>query len=149
MPNIYIAAEHCGINLKQFLLENSKKYNLNITDIYPINNPDDDYPDVAKLIAKKLLGNPNDFGVVICGSGQGIAMSANRFLHIRCAIPLSVEETIKTREHNNTNIVSFSANINPNLALEIINTLIISPVSTVPRHTRRVNKMSDKEFSVL
>ncbi len=146
LPKIYIAAEHCGVNLKQFLLGNTK---LELIDIYPINNPEDDYPDVAKILAQKLLDNPNDFGIVICGSGQGIAMSANRFSHIRCAIPLSVEAMVKTREHNNTNVISFSASIEQQLALKIVETMVISPKSEVLRHTRRVAKMCDINFTNL
>jgi ribose 5-phosphate isomerase B len=149
MSKIYICAEHCGVVLKEFLLAQATSDALEIVDIYPVNDPDDDYPDVAKILAKRLLDNPTDFGVVICGSGQGIAMSANRFSHIRCAIPTTVESVVKTREHNDTNVLSFSASIDQNLAMDMLKALVNSPASTVERHARRVAKMTDPKFSTL
>ena len=142
MQQIYICAEHCGINLKKYLIQNST---LPIIDLYEVEDQDDDYPDVAKIMAQKLMNEPDSFGIVICGSGQGIAMAINRSNFVRCAVPRNEQEAMTTRDHNNANCISFGAqNIDKNEAIKIILAFVNTPFSSLERHGRRVKKLSQK-----
>jgi ribose 5-phosphate isomerase B len=144
-PKIYIAAEHCGIELKKYLLNELK--NLGITDVYSIEDPNDDYPDTAQALAKVMQNDPNSFGIAICGSGQGICMAMNRFNFIRASMPRTIVEASKTREHNNSNVMCFGAEIlTKEIITKIITEFVNSPTSKEERHERRVAKMCNLDF---
>jgi ribose 5-phosphate isomerase B len=143
MPKIYIAAEHCGFNLKKYLIQNSE---FAITDLYLVEDPNDDYPDVAELMILKLAEETEAFGILICGSGQGIAIAANRSHFVRCVTPRNVLEAKATRDHNNANCLSFgAAYTKPEEALKILQAFVSTDFSNEERHRRRVKKLGQKK----
>lgn len=133
----YIAADHAGYDLKQ-----------KISAVYPdmVNLGTDssdavDYPDFAKRLADQL--KEGDFGILICGSGIGICIAANRFKHIRAANCVSSEMAKLAREHNNANVLCLPGRMLPTPeALSIIETFFTTPFSKEPRHQNRIQKMS-------
>jgi ribose 5-phosphate isomerase B len=139
---IYIVAEHNGIVLKNYLVERCLDSGLVIEDLYDIEDDQDDYPVVAKILANKMKIDTNSFGVAICSSGQGINIAMNRFPWVRAALPVNINQSKKTREHNNANCLSFGAQeIDKEVAFEILQAFVNTPFSTQERHLRRVQKL--------
>lgn len=100
---IYIASDHAGIDLKNELIKCYPQ--LPWKDLGPYNKDSVDYPDFADLVCKSLAEDKNSFGVLICGSGQGMAIRANKYLHIRAALVWSPEIATLSREHNDANVL--------------------------------------------
>ena len=136
---ILIASDHAGLSLKTFLIKNSPEFNW--TDLGPSSEASVDYPDFADLLAKGIK-TPNDFGVLICGSGQGMAIRANKYPHIRAALCWNTEVAQLSREHNNANVLCLGSRlISPDLAQNIFETFIKTDFAG-GRHAQRVAKIS-------
>lgn len=152
MNDLFIASDHRG-----YALKNKIKLSFpNAIDLGPDKyNPEDDYNDFAKAIAKKVLAKPNSFGIVICGSAIGVSIQCNRYKGIRAAVVSDIETAKTTREHNNANIICLSADkianskdpLESEKALEdtlaIIETFLNTPFSKASRHERRIKKLDE------
>ena len=103
--NIYIASDHAGFELKTQVQIFLKTAGFSIEDLGPHDTASVDYPDYANLVCQKLKSSPYDFGILICGSGQGMALRANKYSHIRAALVYSDEIAQLSREHNNANVI--------------------------------------------
>ena len=137
---ILLASDHAGYKLKELV----KKYLLNkrklILDLGPRNEDSVDYPYYAHLLAKKIK-TKNQFGILICGSGMGMNITANRHKNARAALCYNVKSTKLSRQHNNANIISIGARLTKkNVALKCIN-IFLKTKFKGGRHLRRVNKI--------
>lgn len=103
--NIYIASDHAGFELKKQVVDFLKSTGVQASDLGPHDTTSVDYPDYADLVCLKLKTAPHDFGILICGSGQGMALRANKYSHIRAALVYSDEVALLSREHNNANVI--------------------------------------------
>lgn len=140
--NIYIASDHAGFELKEFIIQQNIS-NLNWKNLGPASNQSVDYPDFADLVCKEvqLADNNNTKGILICGSGQGMAMRANKFEKIRAALCWNSEIAKLSRQHNNANILCLPARfITQNEALKIIESFLSTPFEG-GRHEARVQKL--------
>ena len=138
--SIYIASDHRGVSLKDYLA-NELAHNENIIKSHIANTSEDDYPDFA-FDECMHMSKEKDLGILICGNGIGISIAANKVKGIRCARVVSVNDAKAAKEHNHANVISLPADIEPQLALEIVKTFIESVPSTEDRHVRRVNKIT-------
>ena len=140
MKKIFIASDHAGYNLKEkIILKFSKKKK--IVDLGPQTIDSVDYPDFAKKLSKKVLLNKGSFGILICGSGMGMAMTANKTKNIRAALCYSVKNTKLSRLHNNANIITLGERlINKNKAFNLIR-VFLSTKFEGGRHLRRIRKI--------
>lgn len=158
--NIYLAADHAGFRLKEVLLEQLPLHGHTVTDCGAFElNPDDDYPDFVKPLVEKVSADPESFGIICAGSGQGEAMCANRTPGIRAAVfygPMPAHEVLDreggfsqdgydsvrlSRRHNNANILSIGARfVSPSQADEAIQTFLSTEFTGDPRHVRRLGK---------
>jgi len=140
---IYFAVDHNGFELKNYLIKECKKNNLEIVDLSPSHDPNDDYPLVAKTLAEKLKNDPNGFGVAICGSGQGVAMALNRFNWVRAGAKIVEKETAKNiRKHNHANCITFGAwDLSHEKAFELLKIFLETNPDLADRHQRRVKQM--------
>ncbi|MFL2887264.1 MAG: ribose 5-phosphate isomerase B [Candidatus Pelagibacter sp.] len=140
MKNIFIASDHAGYNLKQDIkLKFSNT--LKITDLGPRTNNSVDYPDFAKKLSKKVSSVKGSFGILICGSGMGMAITANKTKNIRAALCYSVKNTKLSRLHNNANIITLGERlINKNKAFNLIKVFLRTKFEG-GRHLRRLNKI--------
>ena len=139
---IFIACDHAGYSEKIKLIQ--KYPNTQWIDLGCYNTDRVDYPDYASKVADELLKNPNAFGVLICGSGQGMAMRANKYSHIRAALCWNKESVQLAREHNDANVLCLGARL---VSTEMIHTIFESFVNTsfaAGRHADRVNKIGQK-----
>ena len=138
--SIYIASDHRGIGLVEFLANELSK-DQNIVKSHIQNSSEDDYPDFAFDVCMHM-NKENDLGILICGNGVGIAIAANKVKGIRCGRVVSIADAQAAKEHNHANVISLPASIDPSEALEICKTFIQTIPSKEDRHVRRVNKIT-------
>ena len=135
---IYIACDHRGVELKKYLIDNLKK-SYEVYDSLLPNSSEDDYPDFAFDICTKM-DKEDDLGILICGTGIGISIAANKVKGIRCALCTSTELAKMTRLHNNANMLALGASaVSEELAMQIVDTFLDTEFSNEERHIRRVD----------
>ncbi len=140
MKKIFIASDHAGYNLKKIILSKLSK-RIKIFDLGPDSKDSVDYPDYAKKLSKKVASNKGSFGILICGSGIGMAITANKTKNIRAALCYSINNTKLSRLHNNANIITLGARlINKNKAFSLIRVFLKTKFEG-GRHLRRVKKI--------
>ena len=141
MRKIYIASDHAGYLLKKKILEKFSN-NQKIIDLGPNSTNSVDYPDFAKKLSRKVASDRGSFGVLVCGSGTGMAIAANKTKNIRAAMCVSAKNTQLSRLHNNANIITLGSRlINKNKAFKFIN-IFIKTKFEGGRHKRRVKKIN-------
>jgi len=137
---MYIASDHAGYNLKNIIKKFINKKGIKILDIGPDSNKRVDYPDLAHQLSKKIK-NKNHYGILVCGSGIGMSMSANRHKNIRAALCNNIKSAKLSRMHNNANVIAIGSRlIKKNLAIKCVNAFLKTPFEG-GRHLRRVKKI--------
>ena len=128
------------------MIKSFETRSITLVDEGTYSNESCDYPDYAAKVCKEVLNNHAEFGVLICYTGVGISIAANKFKGIRAAL-INDKETAKlAREHNNANVICFGAkNITKEEAIECINVFISTEFSNGERHVRRLNKIKGLE----
>ena len=110
-------------------------------DLGPKSNKSVDYPDYAKKVAKNIISKKSDLGILICGSGTGMAMSANKFKKIRAAVCYNKASTRLSRQHNNANIMALGSRLTRKAnAIKLVNVFLNTKFEG-GRHLRRVKKV--------
>ena len=138
--NISIGNDHAGVDYKNYIIKNlEEKYNIVNHGTDDINSVD--YPDFAHPVSLDIDNRKSDLGVLICGSGTGVAMTANRHKKVRAALCWSEEIAKLAKQHNNANVVCIPARfISKEKALQIVKSFIDTKFEG-GRHERRVNKI--------
>ena len=140
LNKIFISSDHAGFNLKKNIIKKLSK-KLKIIDLGPNSVESVDYLDYAQKLSKKVASNSRNLGILICGSGMGMAISANKNKKIRAALCYSIKSTKLSRLHNNANIITLGARlINKNKALNLIRVFLKTKFEG-GRHLRRVKKI--------
>ena len=138
---IFLASDHGGFNLKEIVKVFLIKKHFDVEDLGCYSLDPVDYPDYARHLSNNLVNNNEALGILFCGTGIGISMSANRFSHVRAALCTSVEMASKSRKHNDANVLALGGRIlDKNLALEIVKEFVNTDFEA-GRHSRRVNKI--------
>jgi ribose 5-phosphate isomerase B len=142
VKKIYIAADHAGFILKKFLIAELKKLGFAALDLGCDSEKNSvDYPDFAQKLCKKIKKD-SDFGILICGSGIGISIAANRFKHVRAALCSSVKAAKLSRAHNDANVICFGARLTSSkIALAALKAFLSTDFED-GRHRKRVQKLS-------
>lgn len=136
---IFIGSDHAGLPLKSYLIKS--RTDIEWVDIGTFSESSVDYPDIADLLVKNMLA-ANSKGVLLCGSGQGMAMRANKFQKIRAALCWDTVSAKLSREHNNSNVLCMGARLIPfGLALSILDTWLTTEFLG-GRHSTRVEKVN-------
>ena len=139
---ICISSDHAGYELKEKLKDYLIKKGVPIIDLGPLSDDTVDYPDYAKKVAKRVLLKKSDAGILICGSGTGMSITANKFKGIRAAQCYSKKSTILSRQHNNANIICIgSREIKKKDVFSFINYFINTKFDG-GRNKKRVNKIN-------
>lgn len=138
---IAIACDHGGLRLKDIIIEDLKTSGYTVEDFGTYNEESCDYPDFAGKAAKAVASGAFDKGIVICGTGIGVSITANKVKGIRCALVHDVFSAKATREHNDTNMLAMGQRvIGDGLALEIVHTWLDTKYEG-GRHDLRIEKM--------
>ncbi len=136
-----LAADHAGFELKEVLKDFLKELNLNVIDFGTHSSESTDYADWAHPMAEAVEKSDVDFGISVCGSGNGINMTVNKHQGIRAALCWNKEISELARSHNNANICSLPARfISVELAKEIVSAFINTPFEG-GRHIKRIEKI--------
>ena len=138
---VVLASDHAGFKLKEeikkFLIKKKEK----VLDLGTKNTISVDYPDYAHLLSKKMRKDKNQFGILICGSGTGMSMVANKHKNIRAALCYNIRSTKLSRLHNNANVMTIGAKLTKkNVALKCVSTFLKTDFDG-GRHSRRVKKI--------
>lgn len=142
---IAIASDHAGLRLKKYVVEYLEKKQIEFEDFGTYNESSCDYADYALPVAESVAANKYDFGILICGTGIGIGIAANKVPGIRAALCHDTFSAHACREHNNANILTMGERIvGPGIALDIVDTFLNAKFEG-ERHQRRINKISDIE----
>lgn len=145
---IYIGADHRGFQLKESLKNYLKTSGYEVVDVgndkYVAG---DDYPEFAALVARKISLDPeNSRGVLLCGSGVGVDVAANKFKNVRSALAFNTEQAAASRSDDNTNVLSLAADyFNEDDAKKILSVWLATNFSGEERHQRRLKKIEDIE----
>ncbi len=145
---IYLGADHGGYKLKERLKKYLKSRHLEFEDLGPHKLvPGDDYPDYAAQVAKKVSRNPvSDVGILLCRSGQGVCIVANKFKNVRAAVVWNIDEARMSRIDDMSNVLCLPSDyVNPTMAEAIVHMWLLTPYSTDQRHMRRIKKISALE----
>lgn len=145
---IYIGADHGGYKMKEQLKKFLKKQKLEFVDLGSKTlKKDDDYPDYAKLVAKKVSQNPlQNIGILICRSGQGVCIVANKFKHVRASLVWNSSQAEMSRNDDMANVLCLpSDHITQKEAETISKIWLNTPFSSDIRHIRRIKKISALE----
>ena len=140
MKKIFIASDHAGFKLKNSIILKFIKTK-KIEDLGPKSSDSVDYPDFAKKLSRKVSSNKGSFGILVCGSGMGMAITANKIKNIRAALCYSAKNTKLSRLHNNANIITLGSRlVNKNKAINLIK-IFLGTKFEGGRHLRRIRKM--------
>lgn len=144
---IFLASDHRGFKLKENLKERLLESGFEAKDLGNTQlDPEDDYVDYARAAAEMVSKNENNFGVVICGSGDGVSVVANKIPKVRAALIFNPEGAKQAREHINANVLALGADyLDEEKAWQITQLFLMTPFSGAEPHQRRVEKIKDLE----
>ena len=138
---VIIASDHAGYKLKEIIKKFLKKKTKKVIDLGAHNVKSVDYPDYAHLLSKEMKEKPNHIGILVCGSGIGMDMTANKHKNIRAALCYNVKSTKLSRQHNNANVMAIGSRLTKrNVALRCVDTFIKTNFEG-GRHLRRTKKI--------
>lgn len=147
---IYIGADHRGFKLKSLLKERLTKAGFLVIDVGGVGDTMDDYPDFASKVGEAVSKNLNDRGILICGSGVGVSIVANKFPGVRASLIFDPRQAHDSRSDEDPNVLTLSADYTPTeKAVEIVDSWLATPFSGVERHVRRVGKIEVIEQKIM
>ena len=139
---IAIGCDHGALDLKNTVVAHLEKKGYEVQDFGTYTLDSCDYPDYAAQAARAVAEGACDKGIVLCTTGIGVSIAANKIKGIRCALLSDVMSARMTREHNDTNVMALGAGVvGQMLALEIVDTWLGTEFSHNERHQRRINKV--------
>ena len=138
---VCIASDHGGFKLKEAIKDLLINKNISIFDLGPFENKTVDYPDYAQKLANRIKAKKSDIGILVCGSGTGMAISANKIKSIRAAVCYNTKSTRLSRQHNNANIITLGARLTKkSLSLKLVE-IFLKTKFEGGRHLKRINKI--------
>ena len=138
---ICIASDHAGYALKEKVKDYLINKNISVIDLGPFSVNSVDYPDYARKVAKRLILRKSDAGILICGSGTGMSIVANKFKGIRAAQCYNKSSTILSRQHNNSNIICLGSRMLKSKDAFKYISYFMSTAFEGGRHQKRINKI--------
>ena len=136
-----IASDHAGFQLKEDIKNFLISKNVSIFDLGPLNDNSVDYPDFARKVSNRIKLNRSDVGILVCGSGTGMAISANKTRGIRAAVCYNIKSTTLSRMHNNANIITLGSRLTKKkIAFKLVS-IFLKTKFEGGRHLRRVKKI--------
>lgn len=139
--NIAIGGDHAGLEYKEQLISFLKLEGFTVNDYGPFTNESCDYPDFAHAVASNVANHMNNFGILICGSGNGVAMTANKHRGIRAALCWNAEVAQLARQHNAANIICMPARFVTYESVLQMTEVFLATAFEGGRHQRRVDKI--------
>ena len=139
-----LGCDHGGYPLMKEVIDYLEKNGIEYKNFGTYSDASVDFPEYGKAVANAVAAGECEQGILICGTGIGISITANKVKGIRCALCGDVFSAKATREHNDANILAMGARVTgPGLALEIVKAFLETPFSNDERHIRRINQIED------
>ena len=148
MMDVLIASDHAGFELKETLKSRASELGVTFTDLGTPSEASVDYPDYANLLSRELInrGSDSHLGILICGSGVGVSIAANRHSEIRAVLAESPGVAQLGREHNHANVLCLGSRVvSPDGAVSIIKAFLEATPDSGERHLRRISKLTDSK----
>ena len=143
IQNLAIASDHAGYRLKNYIVNNLKK-EINLKDFGTDSDESCDFPDFAKEASDFVINNESSRGLLICGSGVGMSIAANKILGIRASNVVDKETAIESVEHNDVNVLCLGANnIDEENVIDIVQSFLEAKLIQEERYLRRISKLED------
>ena len=139
----FIASDHAGLDLKKFIVDFFVKKNIEIVDLGPFSKDRVDYPDFASKVCENVIATENSNGILICGTGIGMSMMANKYNGIRAALCTDAYSAGITKEHNNANVLCIGERVTGLGVVESILEAWLSHSFEGGRHQQRVEKIDN------
>jgi ribose 5-phosphate isomerase B len=139
---LIFGCDHGGFELKKHLLHYCESKNINVEDLGCYTTDAVDYPVIAQRVAERIINTPGDLGIIICGSGIGVSIAANRYTQIRAALCTTPLHGQLARAHNNANILCLGGRITPPEDAEQILEAFLTTQFEGGRHEQRVNNLT-------
>ncbi len=141
---IAIGSDHGGFDLKEVVIRHLEERGIEVKDCGTYDKKSCDYPQFGKAVAHAVADGTCEKGIVICTTGLGISMVANKVKGIRCAVCADTYSAKMTRLHNDANVLAMGGGIvGPNLALEIVDMFLDTPFSAEEKHIRRIRQIEE------
>lgn len=140
----FLGTDHAGINVRDFIVEYFTKKGLELVDLSPKTKERVDYPDFAKKVCQEVLETPSSRGILVCGSGIGMSISANRFKGIRAGLCTDAYMAKMTRAHNDANVLCMGERISGLGEIESILEAFINTEFEGGRHRDRIQKIEEE-----
>lgn len=142
--NVIIGSDHGGFELKKELIEYLKSIDFNVIDKGPYElDPTDDFPNYAKPVCEEVLKESNNRGVLICRTGIGMSIVANKFKGIMCARVLNEQDAEMSRMHNNANVIAIPGTLKAKEAFKLVEKFLITEFLGDERLIRRINQIEN------
>ncbi|OJT18063.1 ribose 5-phosphate isomerase B [Archangium sp. Cb G35] len=142
---IIIASDHAGLELRRELVSALQELRAEVHDVGPTTNASVDYPDFAKTVCKAVAAGEYQYGVLVCGTGIGMSITANKYRGIRAALCTSEFEARMTRAHNDANVLCLGQRVvGAGLARSIVEAFVATPFEG-GRHQKRLDKIREAE----
>ena len=139
---LVLGSDHAGIDLRHWLVEKVRAEGYSCKEVGAPDTSSYDYPDASDELVKVLAENNSDYGILICGTGIGVSIRANRYPNMRCALCTTEFMAAMAREHNDANILALGSRVlGTEQALAIVRTFLATAASEVPRHQIRIKKL--------
>lgn len=144
---LYLGADHRGFPLKEYIKKRLAEDAIEFEDKGDLTlDPGDDYVDFAKLVGDEVIKDESHRGVLICGSGVGVDMVANKIDGVRCALVSDITRAQQSRQHEDVNIIALPADLlEEEVGYQIVKAFLETPFSEEERHKRRLEKMHEVE----
>lgn len=141
---IAVGCDHGGFELKEEIIKHLKERNIEYKDFGCYDTNSVDYPEYAKLVANAIVSKECEKGILVCGTGIGISIAANKIKGIRAALCTDCFMAEATRLHNDANVLALGGRVvGVGLALKIVDTFLDTEFSNDERHIRRINQIED------
>jgi ribose 5-phosphate isomerase B len=143
---IALGSDHGGFDIKQVVIEHLKERGIEYKDFGTYDKNSCDYPIFGKAAAEAVANGECEKGIVICTTGIGISIVANKVKGVRCALCSDPHSARLTREHNDANVLAMGgALIGPDMAIDIVDTFLDTEFSGLEKHVRRIGEITDME----
>ncbi|MBE6155605.1 MAG: RpiB/LacA/LacB family sugar-phosphate isomerase [Firmicutes bacterium] len=138
---IYISSDHRGVEAENKIADYLRQLGLTVIQSQIEHNPTDDYVDYALEVAANVANDESSLGILLCGTGIGMSIAANKVKGIRAARCVDVDDAFYAKNHNDANVLCISANIQVDYLFEIVDTFINTKRANEEKHINRVNKI--------
>lgn len=144
---IFLGVDHQGVKYKDDIVNYLKSNDITVEVCQLANDATDDYPDFAYDVCQRVL-KEHGLGILVCGSGIGMSIAANKIKGIKCARVFDENDAFTAKNHNGVNVIAFGINIPIDTVYKIIDTFIVTKSPCEQRHMRRIKKIDDIESGV-